>query len=62
MEDVNKRQQIFLSLFLNSSAVPKKPIPRESPTFEYFQRIAMNPRKFEETRIHFKSEVFADAP
>ena len=39
MEDVNKRRQIFLSLFLNSSAVPKKSIPRESPTFDIFSEL-----------------------
>ena len=57
MEDVNKRRQIFLSL--NISAVPKKSTPRKFAHFWHFKRIGINAEKFEKTRFHFYSDVFA---
>ena len=59
MEDANKRRDEFLFVLLNLNAVPKKSTPEKSIYIWHFQWIAINATKFEETRIHFKSEVSA---
>ena len=58
MEDVNKRQRIFLSLS-NLSVVPKKSTPGKFAFIWHFQQSGINATKFEKTRVHFKSDVFA---
>ena len=46
-------------LFLNLSAVPKKSSPGKFAYIRHFQPIGIKAKKFEKTRIHFKSDVFA---
>ena len=45
-------------LFLNLSEVSKNSTPWKFAYIWHFQRIRINTTKFEETRIHFKSDVF----
>ena len=46
-------------LFLNLSAVRKKSTPVKFAYIKHFQETGINATKFQETRIHFKSDVFA---
>ena len=46
-------------LFLNESSVLKKSTPGKFAYIKHFQEIEINATKFQETRIHFKSDVFA---
>ena len=62
MEDGNKLATKKVSLFQNSSAVPKKSTPVKFAYFKYIQWIAgINTTKFEKkkTRIHFRGNIFA---
>ena len=45
--------------FLNVSSVLKKSTPGKFAYIKHFQEIEINATKFQETRIHFKSDVFA---
>ena len=58
MEDVNKRQRIFLSLS-KLECGPREINSREIRLHLTFPAIWNNATKFEKTRIHFKSDVFA---
>ena len=60
MEDVNKQQQIFLSLSLSKlECSPKKLNAREIHQHNcHFQQTLINAKKFEKMRDHFKSDVF----
>ena len=58
MEDVNKRQRIFLSL-LNLACGPQEINSREIRLHLAFSAIWDNATKLEKTQIHFKSDVNA---
>ena len=49
----------FSFLFLSLSPVPQKSTPRKFAHISHFQWIGINATKFENTRIHFKSDLFA---
>ena len=49
----------FFFLFLDLRAVPKKTTPPKLAYIWHFWRIGINATKFEKTRIHLKSDVFA---
>ena len=49
---------VRLCLFLNLSEVSKNSTPWKFAYIWHFQRIRINTTKFEETRIHFKRDVF----
>ena len=48
----------FFSLFLNLSAVPKKPTRGHLPTFDIFTYLEKTWQNLKKTRINFKSDVF----
>ena len=53
------RQHEVFFLYLNLSSVPDESTPGKYAYIWHFRRIWMNATKFEKTRIHFKSDVFA---
>ena len=53
------RQHEFFFLYLNLSSVPDESTPGKYAYIWHFRRIWKNATKFEKTRIHFKSDVFA---
>ena len=53
------RQHEVFFLYLNLSSVPYESTPGKYAYIWHFRRIWMNATKFEKTRIHFKSHVFA---
>ena len=53
------RQHEVFFLYLNLSSVPDESTPGKYAYIWHFRRIWMNAIKFEKTRIHFKSDVFA---
>ena len=57
MEDVNKRQPIFLSLSILGCG-PQEINSRKSRLHLTFQRLGTKATKFAEARIHFESDVF----
>ena len=60
MEEVHKRRRVLLgSLFLNLSGIANESTPRKFAYIWRFQRTGINATKFEKTRIHFKSDIFA---
>ena len=58
MEDVKKRQRISLPLS-KIECGPQEINSRETRLHLQCQRTGISATKFEKTRIHFKSEVFA---
>ena len=53
------REHEFFFLCLNFSWVPDESTPGKNAYIWHFRRIGINATKFEKTRIHFKSDVFA---
>ena len=62
MEDVNKRWQIFLSVSKLEWGLQEFNSMEICLHYWHFQRIRINTTKFEETRIHFKSDVLVPSP
>ena len=58
MEDVNKRRRIYLSLFKLGYGPQRNRLWGNSPSFGIL-RIGIDATKFEKTRIHFTTDVFA---
>ena len=59
LEDVNKGRRIFLCLFKLELGLPKKPTQRKYAYIWLFRWKGIKATKFEKTRSHFKSDVFA---
>ena len=59
LHDVNKGRRIFLCLFKLELGLPKKSTQRKYAYIWLFRWKGIKATKFEKTRTHFKSDVFA---